>query len=513
MYRFGRWTLPALAAGVLSMPQAALAQGAEGNEALLKRLEELDRKVKSLEEKLEQAEQRSANPAPVAPVPAAVAPTAPATAAPDPALLQRIEEIDQQVKIVGRKQEIDQEAAAAKAKDTPGIFIGGKDGFGFRSADGAFKLRFGALLHADARAYFDNDFPGAQPDNFVIRRLRPVMEATFNEKYSILIRPEFGNQGAISLLDGYAEARFNPQFRIRGGKFKGPVGLERLQSPQDLAFIERAFPTQLLPNRDIGFQVFGDVFDGRLSYQAAYMNGVRDNSSADSDNNSAKDFNGRLFAHPFKASDIEALRGLGIGVSYTGGTQAGTAASGNLTNYVTPGQQTFFSYATGTFAAGGRQRWSPQFYYYNGSLGVLGEYATVTQEVTRGANHREVTNSAWQLYATWVLTGEDAGFTRPIPRRNFDLQTGGWGAFEVGIRASELKVDDDNFVGSAATRFADPAASARKATDVGLVLNWYWNRNIKVQLNYDQTRFSGGAANGADLPDERILFSRLQAFF
>jgi phosphate-selective porin OprO/OprP len=414
---------------------------------------------------------------------------------------------------VGRKQEIEQEAAAAKAKEAPGIFIGGRDGFGIRSADGAFKLRLGALLHADYRTYFDNSFPGAQPDNFVIRRLRPVMEATFNDKYSLLIRPEFGNQGAISLLDAYAEARFTPEFRIRAGKFKGPVGLERLQSPQDLAFVERAFPTQLLPNRDIGLQVFGDVLDGRLSYQVAYTDGVRDNTSTDSDTNSGKDFNARLFAHPFRGTDIDALRGLGVGVSFTGGAQSGTVASGNLTNYLTPGQQTFFSYSTGTYAAGGRQRWSPQFYYYNGPLGVLGEYAIVTQEITRGSNHAEVTNSAWQLYATWVLTGEDAGYTRPTPRRNFDWQTGGWGAFEVGVRAGELTVDDDHFNGSSTTRFADPAASARKASDLGLVLNWYLNRHIKVQVNYDQTRFQGGAANNADLPDERILFTRVQAWF
>jgi phosphate-selective porin OprO/OprP len=512
----GRWARPLLAASVLSVPQVVAAQGSEANEALLQRVEELDRKVKSLEEKLEQAQRRGADaPAAVAspaPKPAEAPAPVPANAVTDPALLQRIDQIDQQVKIVGRKQEIEAEAAAARAKDTVSAYAGNQ-GFGIRTADNAFRLRIGALLHVDARAYLNNDFPGAAPDNFVVRRLRPVVEGTFYEKYSFLIRPEFGNQGSISLLDGYAEARFTPQFKVRAGKFKGPVGLERLQSPQDLAFIERAFPTQLVPNRDIGFQLFGDVFDGRLTYQAGYFNGVRDGQSGDSDNNSGKDFNGRLFAHPFKNGDIDALRGLGLGISVTSGVQGGSATNGNLANYVTPGQQTFFAYNAGTFASGERQRWSPQFYYYNGPLGVLGEYVTVSQELVRGSNRREITNSAWQLYATWVLTGEDAGYVRPTPRHNFDWQTGDWGAFEVGVRASELRVDDDQFAGSAATRFADPAVSARKATDLGLVLNWYLNRNIKLQFNYDQTRFKGGAANGGDLPDEKIFFSRVQAYF
>lgn len=498
-----QWFLRALVLTVLYLPHVASAQGTEANEVLLKRLEELDRKVKMLEERLEQAERRGAT---------VVPPTAASPAAPDPALVQRVEEIDQQVKTVARTQEAEAKAAAAKASESA-IAYAGKDGFGIRTADNAFKLRLGALLQFDMRGYLTDDFPGQAPDNFVMRRMRPVLEATLNEKYFVLIRPEFGNQGNISLQDGYLEGRFLPQFKVRGGKFKGPMGLERLQSPQDLAFMERAFPSQLTPNRDIGVQVFGDVLDGRLTYQAGYFNGVRDNASGDTDNNSGKDFNGRLFAHPFKNTEDSALRGLGVGIGMTSGTQGGSITNANLPNYVTPGQQTFFSYSAGAFAAGTRQRWSPQFYYYNGPLGVLGEYASARQEVTRATAQREVTNTAWQLYATWVLTGENAGYVRPTPKRDFDWATGGWGAFEVGLRVSEFRLDDELFSGPATTRLADPAVSARKATDVGLVLNWYLNRNIKVQLNYDQTRFTGGAANGGDLPDEKILFSRLQANF
>jgi hypothetical protein len=58
-------------------------------------------------------------------------------------------------------------------------------------------------------------------------------------------------------------------------------------------------------------------------------------------------------------------------------------------------------------------------------------------------------------------------------------------------------VDDDAFVGTSSThQLANPNLSARKATDVGLVLNWYLSRNIKVQLNYEETKFDGGAAGG-----------------
>src|SRR5215468_1304071 len=53
---------------------------------------------------------------------------------------QQIEELDQQVKILKRNRELDQEAAEAKAKEMPKISIGG-DGFSFGSADGNFNVR------------------------------------------------------------------------------------------------------------------------------------------------------------------------------------------------------------------------------------------------------------------------------------------------------------------------------------------------------------------------------------
>jgi hypothetical protein len=58
------------------------------------------------------------------------------------------------------------------------------------------------------------------------------------------------------------------------------VGLERLQSANDIRLVARAFPTQLAPNRDIGLQVGGGLFGERLSYAVAYLNGSNNGSSS-----------------------------------------------------------------------------------------------------------------------------------------------------------------------------------------------------------------------------------------
>ena len=505
MGRFGAALLPVVfGVSVLGYAAGAMGQQAGGNEEeLRKRVEELEQKVKSLEQILERVEQKTTTAAPQ-PIPA------PQPSPAEQALKQQVEDLDQQVRILGRKQEIEQENAAARAKETPVVSMN-QDGFSVRSADNAFRFRLGALLQADARFFFDQP-PLSQPDQFLLRRVRPILEGTFYEKYSFRIMPDFAG-GQAQLFDAYVDANLNPALRIRVGKFKPPVGLERLESAADLAFVERGFPTNLVPTRDIGAQLSGDLLGGTLYYAAGVFDGAVDGGSTDGDNNNAKDFNARLFAHPFKNSSTEALRGLGLGFAYTTGNQLGTTTSGNLPQYRTPGQQVFFTYAAGVFADGGRERYAPQFYYYNGPLGMMGEYYVSAQEVTRLTNHRRVSNSAWQIYATWVVTGEDASYRGVKPRVPFDWGKRTWGAFEVAARVSGLDVDDDAFLGSASTRLADPSVSASEALDLGIGLNWYLNPNLKIVLGYDQTSFDGGAPNGGDREDEKVLFTRFQVAY
>ncbi len=218
--------------------------------------------------------------------------------------------------------------------------------------------------------------------------MRPVVEGTFYNIYDFRITPDFA-QGRTVLQDAFITARFKPWAAVTVGKFKQQVGLERLVGDADTRFPERAFPTSLVPNRDLGVQVGGDVAGGLFTYSVAYTNGVTDGGSSDgnptpdTESDAKGDVNARVFFQPFLSSDNFALRGLGFGI---GGTYVDSTGSGTntlLPSYRTPGQATFFSYrantaTTGnnaTFADGQRLRYSPQFYYYYGSIGVLGEYA------------------------------------------------------------------------------------------------------------------------------------------
>ena len=149
-----------------------------------------------------------------------------------------------------------------------------------------------------------------------------------------------------------------------------------------------------------------------------------------------------------------------------------------------------------------------------------------------GGTHKTLNHDAWNIGATYILTGEDNSFKGIKPKNNFDLDKGTWGAWEVGIRYSELNIDDDTFkapdgsgyaaTGSTAqTAYANRTTSAKSAQTWTAGINWYLDQNTKFQLNYLNTSFDGGAiigggstttsaANVKDRADERAIIGRIQ---
>lgn len=423
-------------------------------------------------------------------------------------LEEKVERLDQELRVIKRQAELEKEAAAEKAK-TAGQATAGRDGFSLRSADGNFQLKVRGYVQADYREFVNDDERPAT-DTFILRRVRPIFEGTLYKIFDFRIMPDFGG-GQTVLQDAYLEGRFSPRFRVRAGKFKAPVGLERLQSGTDILFVERALPTNLVPNRDLGLQISGDLGGGVTNYAVGFFNGVADGTSADTDSTDDKDLVARVFFTPFSKGS-GPLKNLGFGVGASQGKQEGTLTATGLAPYRTPGQQTFFSYrsdgtAAGTvIAAGDRTRISPQGYFYRGPLGLLAEYVISTQEVLRAAAFEELEHTSWQVAGSWVFGGEPT-FRAVNPKKNFDLAADTWGALELKARYSKLELDDDTF-----PVFANPASSAASAEAWGAGVNWYLNRNLRLYFDYERTEFEGGATAG-DREDESVFFSRFQISF
>ena len=370
--------------------------------------------------------------------------------------------------------------------------VAGEDGFALESGNGNYRLQIGLLFHADGRFALADD--GDQYiDSFVVRRLRPYLRGRLARHFEFFVNPDFAG-GTLTVQDAYVDTIFAPAFRIRAGKGKTPFGFERLQSAANMLFMERAFPTALAPNRDIGVQVLGDLSGGVVSYLAGVMNGVADGASADVETNDGKDLSGRLVLRPFnRAKSGAAARGLGFGLAASRGDARGILALPVLRTQTL--QQTYFSYAiAGTpssVADGVRIRYSPSIWYFHKAFGGWAEYVHTRTPVRRGDTRAEIDHDAWQVTGSWVLTGEHAtdssGGVRP--RRNFDFGAGGWGAFQVALRYHQLEVDDLAFRLDLAAQGASGKAQAVTAG-----LRWYLTGNLWYTLNFERTVFDDSAS-------------------
>lgn len=412
-------------------------------------------------------------------------------------LEKRIQELEQTVRLLNRKQEVSEEIYVADKSRaaTAGTVKAGLDGFALVSPDKQAELKLRGLLQFDGRFGLDDD---KDADTFLFRRVRPTLEGKLG-KAAFRFTPEFANDDA-DLVDGYIDWTLPANLVLRAGQFKAPVGLERLQSGSSLVFIERAFPTELAPNRDRGLALYTSLLEKRLGFEFAVTNGAPDGRDAtNADFDGEQELNARVFFEP--------VPGIGFGAAGSHGekfskndTRAASPSNAQafLPRYRSPAQTTIFNYVATATADGDHSRITPQAYAYVGPFGVMAEYIESAQEVGFGGRTEEFTNEAAQITAVWSITGEDQGFKGIKPTRP-------GGAWELALRYSALDIDDAAFD----LAFADASRSVESADVWAVGLNWTITPNLKAFTNYTITQFDGGAANGGDRDDEEALFTRL----
>ena len=154
-------------------------------------------------------------------------------------------------------------ALAADAQTSPvapspaAPFTAGWDeGFVLQSANGDNRIVLGLTAQTDGR--FSLDDPSVVTNTFTIRKARPGLSGRVAKYFDFKLTPDFGSGNAV-LLDAYFDVRFSPKIRVRSGKDKTPVGYELLQGDPYLLFPERSLASSLVPNRDVGFQVLGEI--------------------------------------------------------------------------------------------------------------------------------------------------------------------------------------------------------------------------------------------------------------
>ena len=393
--------------------------------------------------------------------------------------------------------------SSAPAKSNSSVSLR-RDGLWLSTSDGATHLQVHGYAQADDRMFVDT-IHGEGLDTFLFRRIRPLFEGTLFNAVDFRFMPDFG-QSTYQIQEAFLELKSVKFAKLRVGKFKEPIGLEVLRSDRDLTFTERSLASDLVPLRYIGAQLSGSILSDSVSYIGGYFNGSSDGSNGPfSQWSHGGEAAARIFVRPFVATGVNALHQFGIGVGGSAGHQTGSIAG-----LKTMGQTTFFKYSSNATANGQHNRLSPQAYYYAGPLGLLGEYAISSQDVLNKSLSRRVRNEAWQVAGSVMLTGEKNAYAGVRPRNATEHARGfrRLGALELALRYSQLRIDGDAF-----PLFANPKTAAQEANERAIGINWYLNRYVKFEMDYEHTAFRMASATVAPLHSENVLMNRIQLAF
>src|SRR5437868_4430290 len=98
------------------------------------------------------------------------------------ALRQRLEELDQKIRVLERKNELRDEASAGQASgartNASPILSIGSSGFTLSSADTNFVLKLKGVLQLDSRTFINDNPRLIGNDGFLLRRARPILDGT-----------------------------------------------------------------------------------------------------------------------------------------------------------------------------------------------------------------------------------------------------------------------------------------------------------------------------------------------
>lgn len=149
-----------------------------------------------------------------------------------------------------------------------------------------------------------------KPDNdFDIKRIIFMAEGKVTDKWSLFFMYNF--KGGGTLLEAYTDYKILPGLSARLGQFKIPYTIESPLSPTVVELIDcYSQATNYLAaignhdpligsttGRDLGFMLFGDLFDNVLTYHVGIVNGQGINNR---DRNSNKDIIGSVMVNPLE---------------------------------------------------------------------------------------------------------------------------------------------------------------------------------------------------------------------
>jgi len=427
---------------------------------------------------------------------------------------------DLKAQVSGGEQQIRDEAAAQ-----PKVSLaGGRPTF--TSPDGAFKVALRTVVQLDAADYqisplrADNDLGSGT--NF--RRARLGIDGTAFRDWNFALWAEFGGSGgeAAGLNQAYLEYAglkpFGPDvdFRIRGGAWATPSGLEDATSNTDSLFLERAASAELVRGLAAGDgrSGLGVIASAPRWYAAATLTGKVVGVPATAEFDQQSGYVIRAAFNPLHGADYDVHLGASLqGVLEAADTAAGPVRTQSIRLRERPEIRVDGNRLvdTGALNASGVRVYGLEAGGALRNFYAAGEWFGLKVD-RKAPSAFDPKFTGWYLQGAWTLTGErhvwnsaNGGFKGIKPDKPFDRAKGDWGALELAARYSVLDLNDHAGALGTATPAGGVRGGEQKITTLGL--NWYPNSVVRLLADYQWVRVNRLSAAGANVGERANVVS------
>jgi phosphate-selective porin OprO/OprP len=400
---------------------------------------------------------------------------------------------------------------------------------GIASGDGKFSANIRGMVQLDGAIYdqdsagplatdfrrgsfndtAENDRARDLGDGFNFRRVRLGVEGKAFGDWQYNITVDFGGSGneeggkinaAWLQYDGLGWGK------VRVGAFAPTTGLEDGASNTSSLFAERAAIAEVVRGLAGG--------DGRVALQTAFggerwtlTGALTGNVIQTQTYDEQVGFVGRATWTPYKRPDSLLHLGLNTNIIIDPAATGPDVPGGAVTNIRLRERPEIRVDGTrlidtGNIDAENAYAFGGEFGYLYKNLYVQAEYFNIDVE-RRTGTLPDPSFSGWYIQGSWILTGEsrrysaNSGFDGPRPDKPFNLATGDWGAWELGLRYSTIDLNSrENDLP------ADGSIRGGEQDIFSVGLNWYPNTNVMISgtwrnVSVDRTSPGGTAFGGA----------------
>jgi phosphate-selective porin OprO/OprP len=449
---------------------------------------------------------------------------------------KKLQQLEQQIQDLKASQasELAETQRAVKASQQSGVsFNNGRPTF--TSADGNFSAALRSLVQLDGAYYSQSEgsttIDLSSGENF--RRARIGFSGTFYKVWDYYFLYDFGGSNGVegsTITQAYVQySGFGKPLAIRVGAFPPYANLEDSEGAGDGLFLERNSGAEITRNiaggdgrTAIALYSQGDHY---LASVAVTGGKVGDAATFDEQEGLV----GRLAFVPLNTKDAKIVVGVnGTDVFDTADASVGSA--GAAQTFTFQNQPELKVDSTGTrlvsaaladptrlyhwgVDAGGNWK---NFYAEGGYYGFGGHRGALAGA---GAARTDPDFSAWYVAGSWIFTGEakkwDAGsasFRSPSVTHPVDGK-GGWGAWELAARYSDVDLNWNAGVPGAATPAGGIRGGEQKIVTAGL--NWYPNNVLRFLFDYQHDEINRLNAAGLKIQPDTVdaLSARVQVAF